>query len=273
MSLERVRIVLVETHYAGNLGATARVMRNFGVSDLVLVAPYARPNSSEALRMSTHGQQLLEQCRTVADLGEAIADCVCVAATSALDEGRFREQTVGPPDEVLPKLLAAMPSGPVAIVFGPEPSGLTNAQIARCHHLIRIRTSRDYSSLNLAQSVAICLYEMSRQERLMRDPNPPKSPIASHASQERMFAHLQDAFEAIHYLYDERRDALMHGIRQLIGRAGPTEQEVRMLHGLARQLLWTARNGVPQPDLPASPADPDSPADAPPSPPAQETAE
>jgi tRNA/rRNA methyltransferase len=234
------RIVLVRPQFAGNLGATARVMRNFGLRDLVLVAPQADPADREARRLSTHGEAILDAARTVTDLGDAVADCVLVAATSARAGGLFRGPSAGWPEQVLPHLLDAARSGPVALVFGPESSGLTNAEVARCHFLIRIPADPEYPALNLAQSVAVCLYEWHRLVAKTADGMPEGEPPADFAAQERMFAHLREGLEAIHFLYGDKADALMFALRHLIGRARPTEMEVKLLHGLARQLLWAA---------------------------------
>src|SRR5947207_15678885 len=99
------RIVLVRPQIPGNLGATARVMRNFGLTDLVLVAPHADPDDRNARQLSTHGESILDQARSVADLGNAVADCVLVAGTSARIGGLFRDQSVGLPEEVACRLL------------------------------------------------------------------------------------------------------------------------------------------------------------------------
>src|SRR5262249_51851150 len=135
--------------------------------------------------------------------------------------------------------------GPVALVFGPEPSGLSNREVTRCHHLIHIPTSDEYPSLNLAQAVAICLYEL-RRAWLRREAPPAAPEIAPFADQERLFAHLRTAVEEIHFLYDERADTLMHAVRHLIGRARPSPMEVELLFGLARQLRWIARQARPE---------------------------
>jgi tRNA/rRNA methyltransferase len=246
------RIVLVRPHVAANVGATARVMRNFGLSDLALVAPVADPADREARRLSTHGEDILDRCRVVADMGEAVADCVLVAATSARSGGLYRKQSVGPPDEVTPRLAEATATGPVALVFGPEPSGLSNAEIARCHYLIHIPADPAYPALNLAQAVAVCLYELRRCWLRRRDgpptiapaatlPLPPAQP-AAFADQERAFEQLRGALEEVHFLYGDKADPLMHALRHLLGRAGPTPMEVELLLGLARQLRWFARN-------------------------------
>lgn len=233
------RVILVRTHIAANIGATARVMRNFGLADLVLVSPEADPLDAEARKLSTHGESILHQARTVADLGEAVADCVLVAATSARLGGLYRKQSLGMPDEIAGKLAAAAAAaaaGPVALVFGPEATGLSNDEITRCHHLIHIPAVEEYPALNLAQAVAICLYELRRAMTV--PPNPPVEPIAPFADQERMFDHLRTALEEIHFLYGANADTLMHGLRHLIGRAQPSQVEVDVLFGLARQIRW-----------------------------------
>ena len=142
--LTNCRIVLVRPHYAGNLGSTARVMRNFGLTDLVLVAPYASTNDLEARRLATHGLGILDRARTVPELSDAVADCVFTLATSALTAGVHRRGTISTPAETMPALAATAARGPVALVFGPEPHGLSNAEIAHCHGLVHIPVDPDF---------------------------------------------------------------------------------------------------------------------------------
>jgi tRNA/rRNA methyltransferase len=242
MSLHNCRIVLVRPQIAGNLGATARVMRNMGLRDLVLVAPEANPADPEARKLSTHGEEILQQARLVADLGEAVNDCVLVAGTSARIGGPFRRQSVGPPDQILPELVSEMAKSPVALVFGPEPSGLTDAEVTRCHYLINIPTDPDYPALNLAQAVAICLYELRRAWLKQTTPASCTAEPAPFEMQERMFADFRAALEEIHFLYGQSADSLMHALRHLISRAKPTATEVDILLGLARQMRWFAEH-------------------------------
>jgi tRNA/rRNA methyltransferase len=213
-------------------------MRNMGLSRLVLVAPVADPADREARRLSAHGEEILDRARVVADLGEAVADCVLVAGTSARVGGIFRRQSVGGPDEVMPHLVAAAADRPVALVFGPEPSGLANEEVTRCHYLITIPTDPGYPALNLAQAVAVCLYELRRTWLRQGGAVPDREPAVPFELQERMFADLRSALEGVHFVWGETADSLMHGIRHLIGRAQPTEMEVNLLLGLARQLRW-----------------------------------
>jgi len=246
MSLQNCRVVLVRPQVAGNLGATARVMHNFGLSHLVLVAPEADPLAPEARKMSTQGEAILHQARRVADLSEALADCVLTVATSARTGGLFRKQTIGPPEVVMPHLIAASALGPVALVFGPEPTGLTNEDVSRCQYLIHIPTPPEYPALNLAQAVAISLYELYRAWLQTTAAPQPHDLPAPFADQERMFGQLRSVLEEIHFLYGPKADSLMHALRHLIGRANPTMMEVKLLLGLARQIEWYVREHGPE---------------------------
>jgi tRNA/rRNA methyltransferase len=245
MSLEHCRVVLVRPRIAANLGATARVMRNMGLRDLVLVAPECDPLDPRALLLATHGEPILHQARIVEDFGAAVADCALVAGTSARTGGIFRRQSVGSPAEIVPTLLDALAAGPVALVFGPEPSGLTNEEVTRCHYLIHIPTDPGYPALNLAQAVAICLYELRSGWLQDEMPLPDPAPATPFEAQEQMFRRLRTALEEIHFLYGPKADPLMHALRHLLGRARLTPMEVDLLNGLARQLRWYAANAKP----------------------------
>jgi tRNA/rRNA methyltransferase len=238
---ERCRVVLVRPAIAANLGATARVMRNFGVMDLRLVAPHADPADQEARKLSTHGESLLCAAQSTADLSEAVHDCVLVLGTSARTGGPYRRQSVVYPNRIMPEVVATLASGPVAFVFGPEQTGLTNVEVTRCHYLLKVPTDETYPTLNLAQAVAICLYEL-RKAWLTQTGLAPPNPIAPFAIQEQMYADLEAALRAVHFLWGDNAASLMHALRHLIGRAQPTPIEVDILLGLARQLRWYASN-------------------------------
>lgn len=239
MGLDQCRVVLVRPHYPGNLGATARIMRNFGLRDLVLVNPIADIHDRNARQMSTHGEEILDSACVVSSLSEAIANCVLVIGTSGPHGGQFRRQSVGPPDEILAHAIEPLRGDqPIALVFGPEPTGLNNNEVTLCHHLIHIPAADAYDSLNLAQAVAICLYELQNQWLRATEPRETGEPLATFAEQDLMFAQLRAALEEIHFIYGDKADALMHAVRHLLGKARLTEMEVKVLLGLARQIRW-----------------------------------
>jgi tRNA/rRNA methyltransferase len=243
--LSLCRVVLVRPQFSGNVGSVARVMCNMGLSDLVLVAPEADVNDRQARQLSTHGEDILDRARIVSELEDAVADCVLVAATSARKGGLFRRQSVALPEEAAALLVESLSSGPVAVVFGPERTGLSDEEVTRCHHLIHIPTSDDYSALNLSHAVAITLYEL-RRAWLRRTSDTPLSqhePPAPFADQERAFEQLRLALEEIHFLFGDKGSALMHGLRHLLGRARPSAMEVRLILGIARQIHWVVEQG------------------------------
>jgi tRNA/rRNA methyltransferase len=248
--MELCRVVLVDTHYPGNLGSVARAMANMGLRELVLVRPLASRTDDRARRMATHGEPVLDAARTVQELSDAVADCVVVAGTTARVGGLLRRQTVATPDQAAQALAADMRQGrPVALVFGSEPNGLSNETVAQCHQLICIPTAPDHPTLNLAQAAAICFYELRRAWE-QAEPETPKYAAADAGAQERAYRELQTALEEIHFLYGPKAEGLMHAVRHLLGRARPSCMEVKLLHGLARQIRWYVANRGGQPPAP-----------------------
>ena len=194
-----------------------------------------------AVCLATHAEDILQQARIVAELGEAVADCLLVLGTSARTGGLFAGNRWDRPEEILPRLLPVLEQGPCALVFGPEPSGLTNAEVVTLiSHPYSHRAGRP--ALNLAQAVAICLYELRQVWLRQTQPLPPQQQPAPFAAQEQMFARLQTALEEVHFLYGDKAAGLMHALRHLIGRAQPSAMEVDVLMGLARQLRWYVAN-------------------------------
>jgi tRNA/rRNA methyltransferase len=256
--LQRCRVVLVRTHYAGNMGSVARVMKNFGLSDLVLVDPIADRSKLEATMMATRGLSILTNARIVPTLAEAVADCAWVVATSGEIGGLRRQGFWAPPEEQMPALLDTLTTSHAALVFGPEPSGLFIEEISSCSAMIYIPAEEEYASLNLAQSVAVCLYEL-RKQWLKRAATPPPTddPPASKEALERMFEQLKESLTAQRFLWDFRSDGIFHIIRQVIARGRPTMKELAVFHGLAKQLLHIARFwGVIHPSEGRPPRDP-----------------
>lgn len=232
------RVVLVRTHYAGNIGSAARAMKNFGLTDLVLVDPIADPLSHQARMLATGGVEILDRARIVPDLHSAIADCAMVLGTSGEVDGTLRQTLAGTPRELFPRFAETLAQAKCAIVFGPEPHGLCNDELSICHGLLFLPTDPEYTSLNLALAVGLALYEL-RLACVAVPPQLAREPAPFEAF-DRAMTHLHAALSDVRFLFGQNGEALMHAFRHMVGRAQPTQQEVKMLHGLARQLEYAA---------------------------------
>ena len=155
--LHRIRIVLVEPTHPGNIGAAARAMKAMGLDRLCLVAPRRFPGA-EATARAAGADDVLHAARIVETLDEALADCGLVLGTTA--RSRRIEWPVLDAREGARRAVAQAARTPVAVVFGRESAGLTNAELDRCHALIRIPAATGFSSLNMAAAVQILAYEM-----------------------------------------------------------------------------------------------------------------
>ena len=155
--LHRIRIVLVEPTHPGNIGAAARAMKAMGLDRLCLVAPRRFP-SAEATARAAGADDVLHAARLVESLDDALADCGLVLGTTA--RSRRIEWPVLDAREGARRAVAQAARTPVAVVFGRESAGLTNAELDRCHALIRIPAATGFSSLNVAAAVQILAYEM-----------------------------------------------------------------------------------------------------------------
>ncbi len=170
-----LRLVLIRPRFPENVGAVARAMKNFGISDWAWVAP-AFEDLEPARRLAVHAQELLETARRCDSLDEAIADCVWVVGTSSRHvRGKRR---LGP-REVANEIAERAPEGRIALVFGDERSGLTNDEVDRCHDLSSIAAAVEQPSLNLAQAVLLYAHEVHEARRASAPPRPRPEPTAA----------------------------------------------------------------------------------------------
>ncbi len=224
-----VRIVLVNTSHPGNIGAAARAMKNMGLAELSLVEPQSFP-SAEATARASGADDLLAGAQVCATLAEALRDCTLVIGASA------RNRTLPVPmldPRASAALVAEQPSDSrVAVVFGRERTGLTNAELDRCHYLVRIPANPAYPSLNIAAAVQVIAYEL----RLAADSAPARQEsrhrFATAEEMERFYQHLEETLLALEFLDADNPRQLMRRLRRLFGRARPNENEVNILRGI-----------------------------------------
>jgi tRNA/rRNA methyltransferase len=232
--LDSVRFVLVRPEEAGNVGAAARVLKNFGLGHLVLVAPRLA-RRAEAVKWARGAEDVLEGADLVDDLPQALEPCVRAFATTRR-RGRLRGSFLGARDAAGETAALARSAQPVAWVFGPESRGLTTGEVALCSTRVTIPTAPTQPSLNLAQAVAICAYETWLAAREDGPAAPRRE--APLTDREALYRHLEEALLAVDFLQPHTAAARMAVLRRILERATPTPSEVRFLRGLARQVGW-----------------------------------
>lgn len=244
-ALDNIRIVLVRPIYGGNVGSACRAMANMGLSDLALAGALPAIDLQEARKMACWAGAILDKRKDCATLADAVGDCSVVMGTT-VRLGLYRQHSKTP-REWSPRILEAAQTGKVALVFGPEDNGLSNEELALCTNLIQIPSSEQYRSLNLAQAVMICAYELFLAGGRF-EPLPEKSPEAASAIKERMFAMWEQALLEIGFMEDDKARHMMLGVRRIFSRGKLTEDDVRILMGIARQTRWCAAQRPPNAD-------------------------
>ena len=237
MKAENICVVLVEPQGPLNIGSVCRTMMNFGITDLRMVNPCKTYNSKEARKMALKAETLIEGvtcCYTT--LNDALADCHCaMGATRRF--GKYRDDFLLP-DQAAEKAGSFHEDSRVALVFGREDRGLHTEELDQCQYFITIPTHDDFASMNLAQAVTVCLYEMTKE--LIRNEVKPMEPIkpCHGAELEAMFQHMRQTFLEIDYSDPLSPDHILRTFRRIFGRASLGERDVRILHGLWSRIDW-----------------------------------
>jgi tRNA/rRNA methyltransferase len=237
--LSRVRIVLVEPAGARNVGSIARVMTNMGLSQLVIVAPQCDWAGEEAQHMAVHGRVVLEQAQVFPDLPSAIAGCQRIVATT------HREADLPRPPESPRQALAWLEeiTADRAIIFGREDCGLTNQELDFAQCYLRIPVAPAYTSLNLAQAVGICAYELQQLAMPVTTPNLSKKNLAKQGfaptDQIDRYCHqLESLLLKVGYLQPHTAADRMAKLRRIANRAELSDQELALLWGISSQINW-----------------------------------
>jgi tRNA/rRNA methyltransferase len=243
--LDRIRIVLHRPSAAENLGAAARVMKNFGLSRLAVVAPPSWAGAPRgggagtarddvlhrAARLARHASDVLEGLTVHADLRAAVGEAIWVCGTtSRAVEGRPRLDPRGLAAEAWRRSGA----GEVAVVFGEERRGLSDAELELCQAVCTIPTDAAYDSMNLAQAVAVTAYELAvaaRASSAPRLPAPqgPDAEPARHATVEALWEQARAVLGRVGYLNPQNPEHILADLRRLLARADPTQREVELV--------------------------------------------
>ena len=211
-----------------------------GLERLVLVgAP--RFDADGAVTLAVHARDVIDHRRMATTLEEAVSDCSLVVGTTS--RPTVLRTGARSPRAAAPEILAAAGRGEVALVFGPEDHGLSNQELALCQQVVSIPASATYASLNLAQSVLLCAYEL-----LLADDKgagadaalAEASPRASCGRLEFLYRRLEELLLRIGFLHAGNAVHMMRSLRRILGRAALGDHDVRILLGIVRQMRWAA---------------------------------
>lgn len=243
-------IILVEPQLGENIGAAARAMANFGLSELRLVKPRNGWPSREAQIMASGADRILEEAALFDDVKTAIADCNFVFAATA--RAHDQAKPVVGADEAARTMAPRLAGGEkVAVMFGRERNGLENDEVGLADRIITLPVNPAFASLNLAQAVVIVAYEWFKLATGGALPfsMPQKSPQASKQQLHAFFADFESELEKIEYFRPaEKHGTMAINLRNIFNRMQPTKQDIRTLHGaimgIAQGRKGPAKGGV-----------------------------
>ena len=230
--LEHLRVVLVRTRNPLNIGAVARVMSNFGIEHLRVVNPY--DVAFREARSAVGAAELLARTEEYTSVADAVADCKLVVGTTSVTHRELRHQ-MHSLEQGGPLIRKHLQGGKAALLFGSEKVGLSNRDLSHCHWLMRIPTREKHSSMNLAQAVAVCLYEIVRDGEA--GPSPKKVTAASARDLDRMTQGWVDILFSTGYL-KSRSSGAEEKIRRMVRRLSLDEHDAALWLGMLRQIAW-----------------------------------
>lgn len=231
-------IILIRPQMGENIGAVARAMSNFGLSELRLVAPRDGWPNEKAVEMAAGGKEIIENATIYADFASAMADINLAYATTA--RHRDMVKRTASPAQAMAEITATQ-SLKTALIFGPERTGIENYEITLCDAIINIPTDAKNSSLNLAQSAVIIGYEwikasseceVGARENSYENLPAPKSDMFG------LFDQLEDYLDKADYFrVAHKKPIMLQNIKNMLIRGAWSEQEIRSFRGMLRS-LW-----------------------------------
>ena len=240
-------IVLVRPQLAENIGAVARAMLNFGLTELRLVSPRGRWPDEVAYRSASGADVVLDRARVHATTAEAGADLSLVYASTARLRDMIKPASA-PRDAARELREAAAVGARAGVLFGPERTGLDNDDVVLSARILHIPSNPDFTSLNLAQAVLLIAWEWwaAGENAELRPHRPPRiwETPASAEVLAGLMTRLETELERKGFFeVPEKRPAMERNIRNLFTRATLTMQEVRTLHGIVTALIRRERGG------------------------------
>lgn len=231
--------VLVRPQMGENIGAAARAMLNFGLARMRIIKPRDGWPNPAAVAMASGAGRVLDAASVHEDIAGGIQDTTFVFATTA----RPRELTkpmFSPEGAMRLAAEKIAVGGHVAVLFGPERAGLENADIAQANATISVPVNPEFPSLNLAQCVLLMGYEWQRAATQIVDETMEMAGTdwANGQEMEALARHFEERLETAGFFFpDHKADSMKINLRNLWSRMPLTSMDVRMLHGMLRQLV------------------------------------
>jgi tRNA/rRNA methyltransferase len=229
-----IRVVLCQPRNPLNIGAAARAIGNFGFRHLRVVNPYD-PAFREAVS-AVGGAPVLQSAELCSTVADALQDCTMVVGATAIGHRELQQPLLKLWD-LAP--LVRSNNGPVALLFGSEKFGLSNEELAFCHHLVHIPTSPQTPSMNLGQAVAVCLYELIREPACREMPLGPKAVEGSDVEQ--ITRMLLEVLRESGYTNRIVAASIELKVRRFMRRIRLTSRDAPLVLGILRQILWKFR--------------------------------
>lgn len=234
-NLQNLRIVLVRSRNPLNIGAAARAMSNFGAWHLRVVAPYEKA-FREAVS-AVDAAPLLAKAEEYQSVADATRDCSAVIGTTAIGHRELQHELYSL-EEAAKKIRKALKSVRVAVLFGSEKTGLSNHDLSHCHFLLRVPTRDEHRSMNLAQAVAIIVYEISRGVVTTKVKNKLSSAAADMESINRIAEALLEALSLSGYINRRSAATAEEKLRRMLRRFELSSADAEVLLGMLRKILW-----------------------------------
>jgi len=236
-ALDDLVVVLVRPRNPLNIGAAARAMSNFGAHQLRLVNPYSV--AFREARSAVGASELLRKAEEFKTVAAAVADCSLVVGTTAVRNRVLHHPLHRLDQRSARSVHTQLQNGRVALLFGSEKIGLTNEDFSHCHWLLNVPTSEQHISMNLGQTVAVCLYELARSA-------PPKArkptvELATAEVNEQITEALRDALLRSGYVKPGTEAVTEKKVRRLVVRLKLEAMDAKVLLGMARQIVWKLR--------------------------------
>ena len=235
---KNISIVLYKPKYAGNIGSVARAAKNMGISNIVVVGT-AGFDREEMQQRSTHlAADVLDQIQYFESIEDALGSFnYIVGATARLGKAR------GPfiaPRAVAKDIADISQKNKVALLFGPEDTGLANEELRLCHAVVTIPTSREFTSLNLSHAVMILCYEIFTASSTPTRLSEATPKLAMSKELEGMYGQIKALLADIEFLNPENPEYWMMHLRRFFSRARLLSREVGLIRGICRKLEWYA---------------------------------